>query len=69
MYMGWFPCWISSSKDFSKKKSAYSYGYFKEMQDIVNRIKEEYPLVNFQVWEFVQLNEFVNHQIGKMYFS
>ena len=51
-----------------KKKSTYSYGYSKEMQDIVNRIKEEYPLVDFQVWEFVQLNEFVNHQIGKNVF-
>lgn len=31
-------------------------------------IKSEYPLVDFQVWEFVQLNEFVNHQIGKNVF-
>ena len=49
-------------------KREYFYGYSKEMQDIVDMIKEEYPLVDFQVWEFVQLNEFVNHQIGKNVF-
>ena len=38
------------------------------MQDIVDMIKKEYPLIDFQVWEFVQLNEFVNHQIGKNVF-
>ena len=49
-------------------KKEYFYGYSKEMQDIVDMIKLEYPLVDFQVWEFVQLNEFVNHQIGKNVF-
>ena len=49
-------------------KKEYFYGYSKEMQDIVDMIKSEYPLVDFQVWEFVQLNEFVNHQIGKNVF-
>ena len=49
-------------------KREYFYGYSKEMQDIVEMIKAEYPLVDFQVWEFVQLNEFVNHQIGKNVF-
>lgn len=52
----------------ANKRREYSYGYSKEMQEIVNKIKEEYPLVDFQVWEFVQLNEFVNHQIGKNVF-
>lgn len=50
------------------KKSEYSYKYSKKMQNIVNKIKHEYPLVDFQVWEYVQLNEFVNHQIGKNVF-
>lgn len=50
------------------KKREYSYGYSERMQDIVNKIKTEYPLVDFQVWELVQLNEFVNHQIGKNVF-
>lgn len=54
--------------DTAKKKSEYSYTYSQEMQNIVDRIKREYPLVDFQVWEFVQLNEFVNHQIGKNVF-
>lgn len=49
-------------------KREYFYEYSKEMQDIVHVIKAEYPLVDFQVWEFVQLNEFVNHQIGKNVF-
>lgn len=51
--------------DADKKKSEYSYSYSEKMQGIVNKIKQEYPLIDFQVWEFVQLNEFVNHQIGK----
>lgn len=47
------------------KKVDYFYGYSEQMESLVYKIKEEYPLVDFQVWEFVQLNEFLNHQIGK----
>lgn len=54
--------------DAVKKKSEYIYAYSMELQDIVDKIKHEYPLVDYQVWEFVQLNEFANHQIGKNVF-
>ena len=49
-------------RDNENSKSEYFYGYSKEMRDIVDTIKAEYPLVDFQVWEFV------NHQIGKNVF-
>lgn len=55
-------------RDNDINKRDYVYGYSKEMKGIVEIIKKNYPLVDFQVWEFVQLNEFVNHQIGKNVF-
>lgn len=45
-------------------KGAYSYASSSEMQEVTKKIQEKYPLVDFQTWEFVQLNEFVNHQIA-----
>lgn len=55
-------------KGNQSEKREYFYDYSKEMKKMVDMIKSEYPLVDFQVWEFVQLNEFVNHQIGKNVF-
>lgn len=55
-------------RDNDINKRDYVYGYSKKMKGIVEIIKNDYPLVDFQVWEFVQLNEFVNHQIGKNVF-
>ena len=55
-------------RDNDINKRVYVYGYSKKMKGIVEIIKNDYPLVDFQVWEFVQLNEFVNHQIGKNVF-
>ncbi len=51
--------------DKEKKKWEYDYEHSGLMKEIVKRIEKEYPLVDFQVWEFIQLNEFVNHLIAK----
>lgn len=48
-----------------EKKKRYAYVHSKEYQDIEKKITEKYPLVEFQMWELVQFNEFVNHQIAK----
>lgn len=46
-------------------KYQYSYVHSQEYQDIAKRIIKEYPLVEFQMWELIQFNEFLNHQITK----
>ncbi len=42
----------------------YDYGYSKSANELAHRIQKEYPLVDFRIFELVQLNEFVNHQIA-----
>ena len=29
------------------------------------KITDRYPLLEFQMWELIQFNEFLNHQIAK----
>lgn len=48
-----------------KRKIHYTYQHSQEYYEIERHIEENYPLVVFQMWEFIQLNEFVNHQIAK----
>lgn len=47
------------------KKRPYTYIHSREYQDIEKEIIVKYPLVEFQMWELIQFNEFVNHQISK----
>lgn len=54
--------------DNTKKKYTYDYSHSSTLNEIVSLIENEFPLVDFQVWEFVQLNEFVNHLIAKNVF-
>lgn len=42
----------------------YDYEYSEFSNELANRIQGEYPLVDFRIFELVQLNEFVNHQIA-----
>ena len=42
----------------------YSYLYSEFSEKIVDQIKDAHPYLNFTVFELVQLNEFVNHQIA-----
>ena len=46
-------------------KKNYQYPHSLEYQEIEQSITESYPLVNFQMWELIQMNDFVNHQIAK----
>ena len=48
----------------SSRKS-YSYQLTDTARDIVAMIRENYPLVDFQIWELYQMNEFVNHLLAK----
>lgn len=52
------------SQDAPLKKQ-YSYPHSPEYLALEKEIKEAFPLLNFQMWELIQLNDFVNHQIAK----
>ena len=43
----------------------YQYPHSPIYQEIEQFITDSYPLVNFQMWELIQMNDFVNHQIAK----
>ena len=43
----------------------YRYDLSGTAKDISLSIMEQYPLVDFQIWELYQMNEFVNHQLAK----
>jgi hypothetical protein len=45
-------------------KPTYSYEHSDYAQNVIKIIEEKYPLVDLQIWELIQFNEFVNHQIG-----
>ena len=49
----------------SPTKKQYSYPHSPEYLDLEKEITNAYPLVNFQMWELIQMNDFVNHQIAK----
>ena len=44
--------------------SIYSYDYCDESKEIVNTIQNKFPFLNYTIMDFVQLNEFVNHQLA-----
>ncbi len=48
----------------SSRKS-YSYELTDTARGIAAMIQENYPLVDFQIWELYQMNEFVNHLLAK----
>ena len=52
------------AQDMPAKKQ-YSYPHSEEYLELEKDITESYPLVNFQMWELIQMNDFVNHQIAK----
>lgn len=52
------------TQDIPAKKQ-YSYPHSQEYLTLENDIIKSYPLVNFQMWELIQMNDFVNHQIAK----
>ncbi len=50
--------------DISNKR-IYSYELSETAKNISASIQEQFPLVDFQVWELYQMNEFVNHQLSR----
>lgn len=42
----------------------YSYEYSDDAKIVANILKEKFPYLNFTIMDFVQLNEFVNHQLA-----
>lgn len=48
----------------SAEVKKYDYEYSEYSIKLAHRIQNEYPLVDFRIFELVQLNEFVNHQIA-----
>lgn len=46
------------------KRLAYEYKYSELSEEVAREIAQQYPYVNFSIFEFVQLNDFVNHLIA-----
>ena len=42
----------------------YSYSHSRTYREIEQLITERYPLIDFQMWELAQFNEFINQQIA-----
>lgn len=47
------------------RKREYSYDHLETYLEIEQAVSHEFPLVEFQMWEMYQMNEFVNHLFGK----
>lgn len=47
------------------KKGEYFYDHLETYLKIEQAVSREFPLVEFQMWEIYQMNEFVNHLFGK----
>lgn len=45
-------------------KRPYRFEASPQLIEITGQIRKKYPLVNFQIWELYQWNEFVNHQMA-----
>ena len=45
-------------------KTVYSYEYSEEAVDVAQWIEKEFDGLDFRVFELVQLNDFINHQIA-----
>lgn len=48
--------------DMERKR--YDYRPSKLLNALIDKLSDEYPLMEFQTWEAIQLNYFVNHQIA-----
>jgi hypothetical protein len=47
------------------EKKNYAYELSQTAKDISALVQSEFPLVEYQIWELYQLNEFVNHQLSR----
>lgn len=46
-------------------KKIYHYHPSEKLKEIISLISDTYPNLDFVAWEYVQLNEFITHLIGK----
>lgn len=46
------------------KRLTYEYKYSELAEEVAEEIAQQYPYINFSIFEFVQLNDFVNHLIA-----
>lgn len=46
------------------KRLTYEYKYSELAEEVAQEIAQQYPYINFSIFEFVQLNDFVNHLIA-----
>lgn len=46
-------------------RRSYTYPHSEDYLTLERCIQEQYPLANYQMWELIQMNDFVNHQIAK----
>lgn len=46
------------------KRFKYEYNYSELAEEVAREIAQQYPYINFSIFEFVQLNDFVNHLIA-----
>ena len=46
------------------KMSSYRHEYSEEANTVAQALREAFPAVEFTIFELVQLNEFVNHQLA-----
>lgn len=46
------------------KRLMYEYRYSELAEEVAQEIVQQYPSVNFSIFEFIQLNDFVNHLIA-----
>jgi hypothetical protein len=42
----------------------YDYIHSDTFMELVLRLEKQYPILEFQMWETVQMNEFINHQLA-----
>lgn len=49
----------------SQKKCSYQYAPSGRLLKIQKQIGEIYPNIEYEVWEYIQLNEFINHLVGR----
>ena len=55
--------YVTSAHEATKKM--YIYPHSPEFFDLETQITDRFPLLKFQMWELIQMNDFVNHQIAK----
>ena len=46
------------------KRQVYRHDYSELAEEVALQLEEQYPYLNFTIFEFVQMNDFVNHLVA-----